>query len=307
MVSFTTTALLIIGITAVIVSAGGGENYHHNKKHHNKKKFDVVVYGQFSSNVTQLSNTTITFQNDDGSELIYINDKDQSEILIEETCVYLVIWTIQVGFVCSTGEISSWARLNGRDIANSNAVQTNTLGNTALFILHLVEHFDKGDKFQLKQSTVDINGQIGAIASQAKDESDIPSAELTLICISREKEPYGQLFSTKTQFIGTDNPAGSIVSLDDIHKQHKFYGLRLRSSSSSSNDNSIIEYEEAGLYYIQVSVQLSRQGDGNVSLWLRLNGQDLPDSNIIQNIAVGEAGVSFTITLLELNMINYNS
>ena len=64
------------------------------------------------------------------------------------------------------------------------------------------------------------------------------------------------------------------------------YAITLTGDSSTAFkvEGSKITIQREGDYYMSAAAQVGGSANGNIYLWLRVNGKDVPDSNSVQNI-----------------------
>ncbi|CAF0732512.1 unnamed protein product, partial [Didymodactylos carnosus] len=226
------------------------QGHEHKQYQHNQRQIycgkDVVAYAQLTSNENQLGNTILSFENVKGSERITVTGCNQTKIRVEESGVYFGVWTTQLGLTCSTDEVFSYVRVNGKDTVFSNSGQTQSRGQTSLLVPQLVQRFHRNDILQVVQYTIDTDGETGALALQSKDEPRAPSVLFSAIRVSSDG-PYAQLVGSQIEY-GT---SGSVIPYDDFQDKKSVHRIRL--SAENTCNNGVIEYED-GLYYIQTSL-----------------------------------------------------
>ncbi|CAF1406747.1 unnamed protein product [Adineta steineri] len=156
---------------------------------------------------------------------------------------------------------------------NSNTIQTIHSGSTAVLISQTIIKLKSNDKVQIAFSST--NKNLGVIASQPKNEPAVPSIIVSTFRLRHQGDaiPYAQLSSSKTQW-GCKKSKGIEIDMDD--------GLqRIR------NKNGVIKFREVGTYFVIAAVQVAsgdNNGIGDLHLWMKLNGNDIPNSNTIQSI-----------------------
>ena len=240
----------------------------------------AIPFAELISSETQLGDKT--------SKAITLNAMSSNNVInrgvtakngaikYNESGLYFAIACAQVGSDIGThaeGELHLWTRLNGKDIPNSNTIQTIRNGNTAVLISQGVMQLKANDKLQLMFSTT--NKKLGIIASAPRNESAAPSMQFSTFRLDSKQHsiPYAQLSSLKTQW-GCLTPQAVQLDSDD-------------GSAYITNNNGIIEFQKAGIYFLIAAAQVGsykNQGTGDVHLWMRLNGIDMPNSNTIQTV-----------------------
>jgi hypothetical protein len=91
--------------------------------------------------------------------------------------------------------------------------------------------------------------------------------------------PYAQLSSTENQ-LGKQSPTRVTLNSDDALKE-------------IAHDKGTITIKEAGTYFVMAAAQVgsSSKGQGNVRLWMRINGKDVDNSNTEQTVTPGFTAV----------------
>ncbi|CAF4356177.1 unnamed protein product, partial [Adineta steineri] len=163
--------------------------------------------------------------------------------------------------------------LNEKDMPNSNTIRTVRSGNTAVLVSQTVVKLEAEDKVQLVFSTT--NKELGLIASKPKNEPLVPGIIFATFRLSNKENPvaYAQLSSSQSQW-GCTTP--KTVKLDNND-----------GSNHIKNNNGVMEFEESGTYFVMAAAQCGSDDDdgvGDVRMWLRLNGEDMADSNTIQTV-----------------------
>ncbi|CAF4211802.1 unnamed protein product, partial [Adineta steineri] len=202
--------------------------------------------------------------------------KEHGTIKYTEAGVYFLIVSTEVGSAEDThasGEVHLWMRLNGKDMPNSNSIQTIRNGSAAIVISQTVIKLEANDKIQMMFSTT--NKELGVIVSTPKKEPRVLSILFSTFQLLNEEKPipYAQLSSSETQW-GCITPKA--VKLDNND------GLEC-----IKNDNGILEFEESGTYFVMAAAQVGsdkEDGIGDVHLWMKLNGKDIANSNTIQTV-----------------------
>ncbi|CAF1354496.1 unnamed protein product [Adineta steineri] len=241
---------------------------------------NTIPYAQLFSSKTQLGNSNSDVVVLDGSSAVNKLDITTAEkhgiIKYNEAGVYFLIACAQVGSAKDTdasGEVHLWMRLNEKDIANSNAIKTIRSGNTAVLVSQTVVKLEAEDKVQLVISTT--NKELGLIASKPENEPLVPGIIFSTFRLSNNENPiaYAQLSSSQSQW-GCTTP--KTVKLDNNDGSHHI-----------KNNNGVMEFEESGTYFVMAAAQVGSDEDngiGDVRMWLRLNGEDMADSNTIQTV-----------------------
>ena len=111
--------------------------------------------------------------------------------------------------------------------------------------------------------------------------SGLVACAATLLFVgAAEAVPYAQLSSSQNQLGGT-TPKVVTLNQNDAVK-----GI--------SNSNGVITFNEAGAYFVIAAAQVGSvngKGKGSLRLWMRMNGQDVPNSNTEQTIVPGFTAV----------------
>ncbi|CAF1114187.1 unnamed protein product [Adineta steineri] len=241
---------------------------------------NTIPYAQLFSSKTQLGNSNSDVVILDGSSAVNKLDITTAEkhgiIKYNEAGVYFLIACGQVGSAKDTdasGEVHLWMRLNEKDMANSNTIKTIRSGSTAVLVSQTVAKLEANDKVQLVISTT--NKELGLIASKPTNEPLVPGIIFSTFRLSSDEKPiaYAQLSSSQSQW-GCTTPKA--VKLDNND-----------GSDHIKNNNGVMEFEEPGTYFVLAAAQCgsdNNDGIGEVRVWMRLNGEDMADSNTIQSI-----------------------
>ncbi|CAF4069251.1 unnamed protein product [Adineta steineri] len=241
---------------------------------------NTIPYAQLFSSKTQLGNSNSDVVILDSSSAVNKLDITTAEkhgiIKYNEAGVYFLIACAQVGSAKDTdasGEVHLWMRLNEKDMPNSNTIKTIRSGNTAVLVSQTVVKLEAEDKVQLVFSTT--NKELGLIASKPKNEPLVPGIIFATFRLSNKENPiaYAQLSSSQSQW-GCTTP--KTVKLDNND-----------GSNHIKNNNGVMEFEESGTYFVMAAAQCGSDDDdgvGDVRMWLRLNGEDMADSNTIQTV-----------------------
>ncbi|CAF0769198.1 unnamed protein product [Adineta steineri] len=203
-------------------------------------------------------------------------DDESGAIKYSKAGVYFLLANTEVGSAEGThasGEIHLWMRRNGKDIPNSNSIQTIRNGSAAIVISQVAIKLEANDKIQMMFSTT--NKELGAIVSTPKKEPRVLSILFSTFQLLNEEKPipYAQLSSSETQW-GCITP--KTVKLDNNDGSERI-----------KNDNGILEFEESGTYFVMAAAQCGsdkEDGIGDVHLWMKLNGKDIANSNTIQTV-----------------------
>ncbi|CAF4176257.1 unnamed protein product, partial [Adineta steineri] len=241
---------------------------------------NTIPYAELFSTKTQLANSNsdvITFDSFSANNKINTkNTKHNGNIEYNEEGIYFIIACAQVGSGIdsdASGDVHLWMKLNDKDMPNSNTIQTIRSGSTSVLISQTIIKLKSNDKVQIAFSST--NKKLGVIASQPKNEPAVPSIIVSTFRLRHQGDaiPYAQLSSSKSQW-GCKKSKGIEIDMDD--------GLqRIR------NKNGVIKFREAGTYFIIAAVQVASEdnnGIGDFHLWMKLNGNDIPNSNTIQSI-----------------------
>ncbi|CAF0894565.1 unnamed protein product [Adineta steineri] len=241
---------------------------------------NTIPYAELFSTKTQLANSNsdvIIFDSFSANNKINTkNTKHNGNIEYNEEGIYFIIACAQVGSEIdsdASGEVHLWMKLNDKDMPNSNTIQTIRSGSTSVLISQTIIKLKSNDKVQIAFSST--NKKLGVIASQPKNEPAVPSIIVSTFRLRHQGDaiPYAQLSSSKSQW-GCKKFRGIEIDMDD--------GLqRIR------NKNGIIKFREAGTYFVIAAVQVASEdnnGIGDFHLWMKLNGNDIPNSNTIQSI-----------------------
>ncbi|CAF1435874.1 unnamed protein product [Adineta steineri] len=139
-------------------------------------KNNPVPYAQLSSSQSQWGCITpkkVGLSNNDGSHRINNND---GVIEFEEPGTYFVIAAGQTGSYDGKGkgDVHLWLRLNGKDVADSNTIQT-VDGDTIVLVCQAVIKIEAGDKLELMFSADVAKGKLGFVTSQPESKEKVPS------------------------------------------------------------------------------------------------------------------------------------
>ena len=94
---------------------------------------------------------------------------------------------------------------------------------------------------------------------------------LTIFCTSAMAATYSALISSENQVAKAANTPYAITMTGDATPGYKVEGSK-------------VTILKAGDYFVCGAAQVGGSTTGNIYLWLRQNGKDVPDSNSIQNI-----------------------
>ena len=211
------------------------------------------------------------------------NAATDGSIKFSESKLYFAIACGQVGSAPGTdaeGEVHLWWQLNGKSISNSNTIQSVRDGSTAVLVTQTIVRVSPNDKLQIMFSSTNIN--LGLIVSTPKKEPLVPSMIFSTFELGAEETslPYAQFSSSISQW-GCLTPKAVKIENND-------------GSNHIKNKNDIIEFKESGVYFLLAAAQvgsLKGKGIGDVHLWMRLNGQDVANSNTIQTIKYNDTSV----------------
>ncbi|CAF4398178.1 unnamed protein product, partial [Adineta steineri] len=139
-------------------------------------KENPVSYAQLSSSQSQWGCITpkkVDLSNNDGSHRIKNND---GIIEFEESGTYFMMAAGQTGSYDGkgTGDVHLWLRLNGKDVADSNTIQT-VEGDTIVLVCQAVIKIEAGDKLELMFSADVAKGKLGFVTSQPESKEKVPS------------------------------------------------------------------------------------------------------------------------------------
>ncbi|CAF0856985.1 unnamed protein product [Adineta steineri] len=184
-------------------------------------------------------------------------DDESGAIKYSKAGVYFLLANTEVGSAEGThasGDIHLWMRRNGKDVPNSNSIQTIRNGSAAIVISQTVIKLEANDKIQMMFSTT--NKERGAIVSTPKKEPRVLSILFSTFQLLNEEKPipYAQLSSSETQW-GSNTEVGSA---EGTH------------------------------------------ASGEIHLWMRRNGKDIPNSNSIQTIRNGSAAIVISQVAIKL-------
>ncbi|CAF4154924.1 unnamed protein product, partial [Adineta steineri] len=267
----------------------------------NDKIIDDVAYFQGSSTKSQVSGKkgkVITYNSDDGSHdfTAFYNGTFETQ----KAGVYLGVFAAQISSPRRNGKgnIDMWMRQDGEDVPDSNSIQSVDLGGTSVLVYSTLFQASANYKFELAYSafTDEECTRLGLIATQPEKEPLVPSIILTIIQLSDGTNtiPYAQLFSSKTQL---GNSVSEVIILDSVSAANRI-------DITTTEDHGTIKYSEAGVYFLVANAEVgSAEGthaSGEVHLWMRLNGKDMPNSNTIQTIRNGSAVILICQTVIKL-------
>ncbi|CAF4124468.1 unnamed protein product [Adineta steineri] len=139
-------------------------------------KNNPVPYAQLSSSNSQWGCITprkVELNTNDGSHLIKYDD---GTIEFEEAGTYFVMGAGQVGSSDGKGkgDVHLWMRLNGKDMKDSNTIQTVDCDTTVL-VCQAVIKMEAGDKLELMYSADVAEGKLGFVTSQPESNEKVPS------------------------------------------------------------------------------------------------------------------------------------
>ena len=185
---------------------------------------------------------------------------------------------------------SEWLQLGGVAIKNSNTIQSVRNNETAVLVTQTIFRAEANQKLQIMFSST--NDKLGLIASTPRGEPTVPSMIFILVELRNQREsiPYAQFSSSESQW-GCSTPKSVRIANNDDSK-------RIR------NGGDFIEFLDAGTYFLMAAAQVGSfegQGIGDVHLWMRLNGEDMANSNAIETIFKTDTAVlvSQTVVVLE--------
>lgn len=99
----------------------------------------------------------------------------------------------------------------------------------------------------------------------------IAASAIVMLCATAMATTFSSLTSMETQVAKAANTPYAVAMTGDSSKAFKIDGTKLTVAHSGS-------------YYFNAAAQIGGNAAGNVFLWLRLNGKDVPESNSVQNI-----------------------
>ncbi|CAF1069956.1 unnamed protein product [Adineta steineri] len=257
-----------------------------------------IAYAQLSSSQSQWGCTTpktVKLDNNDGSH----NIKNNNGVMeFEEPGTYFVMAAAQCGSDENDGigDVRVWMRLNGKDMADSNTIQT-VDKDTAVLVCQTAVEIKKGDKLEMVFVTDVTDGTLGLVASKPRAESAVPSMIISVFkstgstTSSQPKKPgksndkehdneiiddvaYLQASSSKNQLTESKPKAITYNKVDDLN-------------GYSTVKNHTFLYETPGYYFVMYGAQVgspSGNGQGEIHMWTRENGKDDPSSNSIQTV-----------------------
>ncbi|CAF4216006.1 unnamed protein product, partial [Adineta steineri] len=232
-----------------------------------------------SSSKTQLGSSNskaITYDQDQSTGVGIPTARSDGSIKFSEPGIYFVIFIAQGGSAADTrasGEILLGPQLNGKDILNSNVIHSVRSGSNRGITCQTIVKAEADDKLRFVFSTT--NEDLGLIATAEKNEPFVASLIATVFELGTKENPvpYAQLSSSHSQW-GCITPRK--VELNNNDGSHRM-----------KNNDGTIEIEESGTYYVMGSGQVGSsdgKGNGDVHLWIRLNGKDVADSNTVQTV-----------------------
>lgn len=209
-----------------------------------------------------------------------------------ESKLYFAIACGQVGRALSSlaeGEVHLWWQLNQDSIPNSNTIQNTRGGSTAVLVSQGIVSVKANDKLKVMFSSTDSN--LGLIASTPANEPAVPSLILVLFELDGQQKslPYAQ-FSSLVSQPGCLTARAVQLGNDDGSRRITF-------------NNDIIRFQESGIYFLMGAAQVgsfSAQSVGDVHLWMRLNQEDMANSNTIQTIVNKDTAVLVCQTVVVL-------
>ncbi|CAF4195242.1 unnamed protein product [Adineta steineri] len=218
----------------------------------------------------------ITYDQDQFTGIGIPNARSDGSVKFNESGIYFCIIIVLGGSAANTrasGEIYLGPQLNGKDIPNSNVIHSVRNGSNRGLTCQTIVKVEANDKLQFVFSTT--NEDLGLIATAEKNEPFVTSVIVTVFELGTKENPvpYAQLSSSQSQW-GCITPKK--VDLSNNDGSHRI-----------KNNGGIIEFEEPGTYFVMAAGQTGSydgKGNGDVHLWLRLNGKDVADSNTIQTI-----------------------
>lgn len=257
---------------------------------------DPVRFATLTSSQTQLgSSAPATVKLNDQGDVKGVGTTTAATdgfIEFTESKLYFVLAAGQVGASPNTntdGFVDLWLRVNDEDVLNSNTRQSVRRGSTAVLVTQSIISVKDGDKLQIIFSSSSTN--LGLIASEPTDEPAVPSVIFVTFALDAHKKtvPYAQLSSSKSQW-GCSTPKNVDLENND-------------GSEGIIRKDSFIEFRESGTYFIIAAAQvgsLDEQGIGDVHLWMRLNGEDMENSNTMQSITNSDTTVLISQTVVRL-------
>ena len=99
----------------------------------------------------------------------------------------------------------------------------------------------------------------------------IAAALITFCCSTAMAATYSALISSESQVAAAANTPYAVKMTGDATPGFKVEGSK-------------VTILKAGDYFVVGAAQVGGSTSGNIYLWLRQNGKDVPDSNSIQNI-----------------------
>ena len=187
------------------------------------------------------------------------------------------------------GFVHLWLQLGGVAIKNSNTIQSVRKGSTAVLVTQTIFLAEANQNLQIMFSSTD--DKLGLIASTPTDEPTVPSMIFIIVELGTQQEsiPYAQFSSSESQW-GCSTPKPVLMANNDDSKR-------------ISNRIDFVEFLDSGTYILIAAAQVGsadRRGIGDVHLWMRLNGEDMANSNAIQTIYETDTSVLVIQTVVVL-------
>ena len=245
------------------------------------RSVEASSYAQLSSTQTQVGESTpsiVKFDKSDAAKGIAITNRG---IMFKEAGPYFIMAAAQVGSVSGIGRgtVRLWMRKNGKDVPNSNSAQTVLPGFTAVLISQGMVEIEPADTIELLFSVSSDYQKLGLIASAPEGEPAVPSTIFS--AFKADDRAYAQLTSTTTQ---TATGTGSIAKLDLVDAAKKV-----------GSYSGTMAFETGGTYLVMAGAQVGCTGrasnEGQVRIWLRKCGKDVPNSSCAQYVAPGFTSV----------------
>ncbi len=242
--------------------------------------FEAAPYAQLSSSENQLGSTAPKVVKLNQNDAVKGISNSNGVITFKEAGTYFVMAAAQVGSANGKGKgtVRLWMRQNGRDVANSNTVQTIVPGFTAVLVCQGVEEIKADDKLELVYSVSTAGENLGMIASKPYGEPVVPSMIFSAFKV--DDNAYAQISSSETQ---TAAAAGKLITLNSAD-----------AAKNIENKAGVVTVKTAGTYFVMAAGQVggtAPSGKGRVRLWIRQNGQDVSNSNSEQAINPGFTAV----------------
>ncbi len=240
----------------------------------------AAPYAQLSSSQNQLGSTTPKVVELNQNDAVKGIANSNGVVMFKEPGAYFVMAAAQVGSADGKGQgtLHLWMRKNGKDVANSNSVQTIVPGFTAVLISQGVVEIEPADTMEMVYSVSTAAENLGLIASTPSGEPMVPSMIFTAFKV--DDSAYAQISGSQTQ---TAVPTGSPIMLNTVD-----------AAKNIENKAGAITFKTAGTYFVMAAGQVgcTASGEqGRVRLWLLQNGLAMSNSNCEQAVSPGFTAV----------------